>query len=176
MGRTLDAWREIASNEGYSGEKPTSTVEAINATVSALGGEGTAQGIAEAVTNLAPFVGGGGGGGGESLAAGLVYMEIKASCNYVVATDADLQHCYSASTVSINEGNSQEGSVARGVYIAIHDNGENVVCKIAGPSGETPIVKTKRVQSYDGEDTYYDVWQVPVDIDRDTESFVVTVG
>lgn len=62
MGRTLDAWREIASDAGYSGEQPTSTVEAINATVSALGGEGTAQGIAEAVTNLAPFVGSGGGG------------------------------------------------------------------------------------------------------------------
>lgn len=60
MGRRLDAWREIASNAGYDGDPLMSTVDAINATVNALGGEGTAQGIADAVTNLAPFIGGGG--------------------------------------------------------------------------------------------------------------------
>ena len=68
MGRRLDAWREIASNAGYDGDPLMSTVDAINATVAALGGEGTAQGIADAVTNLAPFIGsGGGGGGGENV-------------------------------------------------------------------------------------------------------------
>lgn len=61
MGRRLDAWRDIASNAGYDGNPLMSTVDAINATVKELGGNGTAQGIADAVTNLAPFIGGGGG-------------------------------------------------------------------------------------------------------------------
>lgn len=60
MGRRLDALNEIAVEQGYTGNEPTSVVGAINAIVEAMGGNGSAVGIADAITALAPYIGGGG--------------------------------------------------------------------------------------------------------------------
>lgn len=61
MGRRLDALNAIAVDQGYTGDEPTSVVGAINAIVDAMGGDGGAVGIADAITALAPYIGGGGG-------------------------------------------------------------------------------------------------------------------
>lgn len=60
MGRRLDALNAIAVEQGYTGDEPTSVVGAINAIVDAMGGDGGAVGIADAITALAPYIGGGG--------------------------------------------------------------------------------------------------------------------
>ena len=62
MGRRLDALNAIAVEQGHTGNEPTSVVGAINAIVDAMGGNGGAVGIADAITALAPYIGGGGGG------------------------------------------------------------------------------------------------------------------
>ena len=63
MGRRLDALNAIAVEQGYTGNEPTSVVGAINAIVDAMGGESNAVGVADAITALAPYIGGGSGGG-----------------------------------------------------------------------------------------------------------------
>ncbi len=60
MGRRLDALNAIAVEQGYTGNEPTSVVGAINAIVDAMGGDGSAVGVADAITALAPYIGGGG--------------------------------------------------------------------------------------------------------------------
>lgn len=62
MGRRLDALNAIAVEQGYTGNEPTSVVGAINAIVDAMGGDSSAVGVADAITALAPYIGGGGGG------------------------------------------------------------------------------------------------------------------
>lgn len=61
MGRRLDALNAIAVEQGYTGNEPTSVVGAINAIVDAMGGDSSAVGVADAITALAPYIGGGGG-------------------------------------------------------------------------------------------------------------------
>lgn len=60
MGRKLDALNAIAVEQGYTGDEPTSVVGAINAIVDAMGGDSSAVGVANAITALAPYIGGGG--------------------------------------------------------------------------------------------------------------------
>ena len=60
MGRKLDALNAIAVEQGYTGDEPTSVVGAINAIVDAMGGDSSAVGIADAITAIAPYIGGGG--------------------------------------------------------------------------------------------------------------------
>lgn len=64
MGRKLDALNAIAVEHGYTGDEPTSVVGAINAIVDAMGGDSNAVGVADAITALAPYIGGGGVDGG----------------------------------------------------------------------------------------------------------------
>lgn len=70
MGRKVDALNAIAVEQGHTGDEPTSVIGAINAITKAMGGDGEAASIADAITALAPYIGGGGGGGNSSFFTG----------------------------------------------------------------------------------------------------------